>query len=284
MLVRALIVAAALAVCAAARAEVTVTEWVSEAPPLFVRSAIVEGETELGLVDTQFTLSNTHRLIADLIERGKPLAWIYVTHPHLDHFNGAALIRAAFPDATFYGQPEAIAEMAFMVETRQAGLGAAAPGGAANLPATAPDFFVPVPDETLTVDGAEVRIVDGVGDHPHSSFVWVPEAQTVVMGDIVFGETHGFMGDHRDIDGWIATVEAAKALGPEHVVIGHARPDRRYGPEVLDGQIGWLQDLKAALAAGDDAESVAAAMTAKYPAWDNAFIFEFSYGVERFPR
>ena len=163
--------------------QLQVTEYVLETGPLFVRSAIIEGPTEIGLVDTQFTKSNAHRLVADLIEKGKELKWVYITHPHLDHFNGAGIIHQAFPAAIFYGQPEALDELPFMVETRQASLGAAAPGGIANLPAQAPVFVEPIPSKTLTINSRLVEVVPGVGDHPKSSFVWVEDAQTVIMGD-----------------------------------------------------------------------------------------------------
>ena len=148
-----------------------VTEWASKSGPLLVRSGIIEGPTEIGLVDTQFSNANTHRLIANLIETGKPLRWVYVTHPHVDHFNGATLLRAAFPNAKFYAQLTAIPLFAPMVAERQAGLGAAAPGGLPNVTAPVLDFFEPVPADGLAIDGRGVEIIRGVGDHPDSSVV-----------------------------------------------------------------------------------------------------------------
>jgi glyoxylase-like metal-dependent hydrolase (beta-lactamase superfamily II) len=260
-----------------------VTEWVSENCPLHVRSAIIEGATELALVDAQFTKSNALRLAADLLELGKPLRWVYLTHPHLDHFNGAALIRHVFPQAKFYAQPEAIGVLPFMVRTRQASLGAAAPGGAANLPAEPPGFFQPAGDVALTVDGHPVEILTGPGDHPLSSVVWVPEAGTVVTGDVVFSRTHAFTGDHRDIAGWLALVRRIRQLNPRRVIAGHAPLGARLDAAVLDEQLAWLEDFQAAIAREDAAGPVKAAMLAKYPGYANDFIFEFSYGVQRMP-
>ncbi|MEO0988003.1 MAG: MBL fold metallo-hydrolase [Cyanobacteria bacterium J06639_14] len=139
-----------------------------------------------------------------------------------------------------------------------------------------------IPSEILAIDDRPVQIVAGVGDHPKSSFVWVEDAKTVIMGDIAFGDTHAFIGDHRDFEGWITTLDAAKALDPKTVIVGHAEPAARYGAEALDAQIAWIEDLQSAIAQEDSPEAVEVAMIAKYPNYANDFIFQFSYGVERF--
>ncbi|MEM7238657.1 MAG: MBL fold metallo-hydrolase [Pseudomonadota bacterium] len=253
----------------------------SEAGPLLVRSGILEGPASLGLVDTQFTLSNTMRLIADLKERGKPLSWVYVTHPHLDHFNGAELIRAAFPEARFYAQPEAIPFFAPMVRTRQASLGAAAPGGRQNLPAESPGFFEPLPEGGLVLGDSPLDVLSGPGDHPTSSVVWDADSRTAITGDVVFSETHAFTGDHDDFDGWIELVERVQALDPSRVIVGHAGPAVRRGDRVLAEQIDWLKSYRDARAENADVAHIKSVMTARYPGYANDFIFEFSASVER---
>jgi glyoxylase-like metal-dependent hydrolase (beta-lactamase superfamily II) len=258
-----------------------VTEWVSKSDPLLVRSGIIEGPTEIGLVDTQFTNANVHRLIADLIETGKPLRWVYVTHPYVDHFNGATLLRAAFPRAKFYAQPTAIPLFAPMVAERQAGLGAAAPSGTPNVTAPVPDFFETVPASGLAVDGQKIEIIRGYGDHPDSSVVWVPSARTVITGDVVFSHTHAFTGDHNDIAAWIALVQEIKALKPDRVVVGHGPVDARRDASVLDEQIHWLEDYRTARAKDPSPEAIKQVMTAKYPGYANDFIFAFSEKVRK---
>lgn len=260
-------------------APLQVTEFVSDKGPLFARSGIIEGKQEIGLVDTQFTKSNTLRLIADVLEKGKPLKWVYITHPHLDHFNGAALIRYVFPDAKFYAQPGAIKQFKYMVDTRQATLGASAPGGAANLPTQPPDFFEPMRGSTLSVDGETVEILTGFGDHPDSSVVWVPSAKTVITGDVVFSKTHAFTGDHRNIQGWIDFLKQIQSLNPETVVVGHGAPAARHDASVIADQIQWLEDFQTAVQEDDSLDHVKQVMLKKYPDDANAFIFDFSYDV-----
>lgn len=64
-----------------------------------VCSTLIMGEKEAILVDAQFTLSNAHRLVAELMESGRKLSKIFITHLHPDHFLGLEVIKAVWPDA-----------------------------------------------------------------------------------------------------------------------------------------------------------------------------------------
>jgi hypothetical protein len=58
-----------------------------------VASVIVMGKTEAVLIDAQWTLSAVHRLIAEILETGKKLRSVYLTHAHPDHYFGAGFFR-----------------------------------------------------------------------------------------------------------------------------------------------------------------------------------------------
>src|SRR4030043_375866 len=68
-----------------------------------VASVIVMGKTDAALIDAQWTLSNAHRVIAEIAETGKQLKTIYVTHAHPDHYFGLGIIAEAFPSAEVMG-------------------------------------------------------------------------------------------------------------------------------------------------------------------------------------
>jgi len=70
-----------------------------------VASVIVMGKTDAVLIDAQWTLSNAHRVIAEILETGKNLATIYVTHAHPDHYFGLGPIADAFPRARVTALP-----------------------------------------------------------------------------------------------------------------------------------------------------------------------------------
>src|SRR5207244_923942 len=62
-----------------------------------VNSTMISGEKDMLLIDPQFSLSEAHRLAAEILESKKNLAVIYVTHPHSDHFFGFSVLKQAFP-------------------------------------------------------------------------------------------------------------------------------------------------------------------------------------------
>jgi NAD(P)-dependent dehydrogenase (short-subunit alcohol dehydrogenase family) len=70
-----------------------------------VASVIVTGKTDAVLIDAQWTLSNAHRVIAEILETGKYLKTIYITHAHPDHYFGLGTIAEAFPEARLVALP-----------------------------------------------------------------------------------------------------------------------------------------------------------------------------------
>src|SRR5580658_3805604 len=86
-------------------------------PPdaFFVNSFIIEGESSLILVDTQFVLSEARSVANRIAALEKPLAAVLITHPHPDHYNGIASILERYPGTRVYataGTIEGIRETA----------------------------------------------------------------------------------------------------------------------------------------------------------------------------
>ena len=60
-----------------------------------VNSTMIIGERDILLIDPQFSLSEAHKLAAEILESKKRLATIYCTHPHPDHLFGLAVLKIA---------------------------------------------------------------------------------------------------------------------------------------------------------------------------------------------
>lgn len=60
------------------------------------------------LIDPLFSLSEAHRLAAEILESKKNLAVIYVTHFHPDHLFGLAVLKQAFPQAKILALPATV--------------------------------------------------------------------------------------------------------------------------------------------------------------------------------
>src|SRR4029079_7127353 len=73
-----------------------------------VNSTMISGEKDMLVIDPQFSLSEAHRLAAEILESKKNLVTIYVTHPHPDHLFGLAVLHQAFPSARIVALPATV--------------------------------------------------------------------------------------------------------------------------------------------------------------------------------
>src|SRR4051812_14491810 len=74
-----------------------------------VNSTLICGEKDMIVIDPQFSLSEAHKLAAEILESKKNLTTIYITHPHPDHLFGLAVLHQAFPQAKILALPATVA-------------------------------------------------------------------------------------------------------------------------------------------------------------------------------
>jgi glyoxylase-like metal-dependent hydrolase (beta-lactamase superfamily II) len=75
---------------------------------------------------------------------------------------------------------------------------------------------------TLELGGLNIEIVHpGAAHTPGDSFVWIPDRDVVFTGDIVYVERILGVGDQSSIADWPAAFKAVEATGAAHVVPGH---------------------------------------------------------------
>ena len=68
-------------------------------------ATLVTGENEALLVDAAFTRADGHRLAAEILDSGKTLTTVFVSHADPDFYFGAEVVADAFPEATFVATP-----------------------------------------------------------------------------------------------------------------------------------------------------------------------------------
>jgi glyoxylase-like metal-dependent hydrolase (beta-lactamase superfamily II) len=60
------------------------------------------------LVDAGFTRADSHRLVAAILDSGKTLTTVFISHGDPDFYFGAEVVADAFPTATFLATPHTI--------------------------------------------------------------------------------------------------------------------------------------------------------------------------------
>src|ERR1043166_5257704 len=188
-----------------------------------VNSTMVMGEKEMIVIDPQFSLSEAHKLAAEILESKKTLTTIYSTHAHPDHLFGVAVLKQAFPDAKYVALPAVVAAAKTGWPARQK-FWVATYGN--NIPGPEPVLAEALTTPQLTLEGETFPSTGGVqgADGPGNSFVWIPSLKAVVTGDIVFD--HAYMPVPRDMarENWRKTIDQILALKPEIIVPGHEGP------------------------------------------------------------
>jgi glyoxylase-like metal-dependent hydrolase (beta-lactamase superfamily II) len=226
---------AGLALLAALASPAVAQDAVAPAPPLrvevlrtsagslHVNSALIMGEREAVLVDPPFTLADAHRVAGMVLDSGRTLTHVFVTHDHPDHFFAMQVLTEAFPNARVVAHPTVVADiwrsLPFKVVRWLPGLGANGPAYP-----TAPQALA---GDTIMLEGHELRVLGPMqGDHAHSTALWVPDIRALLPGDLVFNEVHLWLGEHdaAAVTAWREAVAQLSELEPAIVVAGHARP------------------------------------------------------------
>ncbi len=244
---------------------------------LGVNSAIIYGEKEAVLVDAQFTLSNAHRLVAEILETGRELTTIYITHEHPDHFLGLPVVKQAFPDAKVVSIKESADDVNASFEFKLNYWGNKVLGSNG---AKTSVFVETLKQPLIMLEGRRLEILGPFqGDGPNSSVVWVPSIKTLIASDLIYDHAHAWMSAAKTPalrQAWLDALDILEALQPEIVVPGHAPSDQYLSPASINYTRQYIKTFIAKLNETNDSAELMAEMRRIYP--DVAMQFSIEYG------
>jgi len=189
-----------------------------------VASVIVTGKTDAVLIDAQWTLSNAHRLIAEILETGKQLKTIYITHAHPDHYFGLGTVAEAFPQARILALPS-VARTINRQFFGKLDHWEKVIGPANVCRKTAP--IEPLAENFFTLEGERIEVLpDVIGDMVYNSVVWIPSIKTLFGSDVLFNQAHPFTCEVTPEERlqWIRDIEKLEKLGAQVIIPGHQKP------------------------------------------------------------
>jgi glyoxylase-like metal-dependent hydrolase (beta-lactamase superfamily II) len=207
----------------------------------FVNSFIIEGETSLVLVDTQFLLSEATALVRKIVALNKPLGAVFITHPHPDHYNGLATILAAFPGTRVHATEATIAGIRETAEPKRAYW---TPIVGADYPQAFAFPNVLVADgQRPNIDGIEFQIVDfGPAECSDNTMIVLPQIDAVIISDLVYNRVHPWIAEGRSLQWLKALVKAdAEFGGAATFYPGHGTAD---SATVIRDQASYIRTVR----------------------------------------
>ncbi|MGE5542400.1 MAG: MBL fold metallo-hydrolase [Bacillota bacterium] len=230
-----------------------------------VASVIVMGRHDAALIDSQWTLSNAHRVVAEILETGKRLKTIYVTHAHPDHYFGLGPVADAFPTARVVALPgvcRVINRQFFgkMEHWEQV-------IGPVNVPRK-PVPIEPLDENYFELEGHRIEIIPSVmGDMKYNTVVWIPSTRTLYGSDVLFNQAHPFTCEvtAEERRQWIADLDRLEEMNPEVVIPGHQKPGMPFDTSSIDFTRDYLLATDEQLAKTNDVAGFYYAMVQLFP-------------------
>ena len=174
---------------------------------------LIYGERDAVLVDTFLSNQHSKELLDWVVESGKNLTTIYITHAHGDHFFGLKLLLDRFPNARAFATASSIAAI-----RKQMNPDFVNSFWEPRFPGQVPSQLVApkiLEGDALYLEGEELRVVElGHTDTAHSTALYVPSIGLVVSGEAVYNNTHLYLAecDGKARDEWLRALDKIEAL------------------------------------------------------------------------
>lgn len=229
-----------------------------------VASVLITGEKDAVLIDAQFTKSDAHRVVADILESGKRLTTIYVSHGDPDYYFGLEVFKQTFPEAIVYATEHTINHIK---KTYQKKLDTWGPKLGAN---GTKNVVLPqvLQGNTIDLEGNTLEIKGLDGASPERSYVWIPALKAIVGGVNIYDGLHLWIADAGTKEkrtAWLAILNEMEELAPEIVVSAHALTNDNLTIKAITYSKEYLHAFEEEAAKTTESAPLITAMQKRYP-------------------
>ncbi|MET3988294.1 MBL fold metallo-hydrolase [Streptomyces sp. PvR034] len=238
-------------------------------------ATLVTGESDALLVDAGFTRADGHRLAAAVLDSGKTLSTVFISHADPDYYFGAEVIADAFPQAEFVATPQVIEHIAASYEGKLKAweaLGANLPTRLVAIKALSGD---------LTLEGHRFELRGGGPVLTDRHYLWQAEHRAILGGVLLFQQEHVWVADTAtpaSRSAWIGLLDEMAALDPQLVVPGHRLPGTAADASAITATRAYLVAFEEELANAADGAALTEALVERYP--DNGMLIAAQIGAK----
>ncbi len=270
-----LLAASSLALATAAHAAALKVDVYTGSPAGFqVTSTLIQGEKDAILVDAQFTVADAHRLTAMIVESGKSLKQVFITHAHPDHFFGLEVVLKQFPKAEVIARPEVVAEIKKISPGKMAYWKPLYGNNLASKYVTPKAFK----EKALKLDGKDIQLIDlGPGESEAATVVYIPELKAIITGDLAYEGVHLWLAENRP-DQWLKNLaDVQQGRDIERVIAGHRVVNAKEQKDILAQNDTYIHNFLKVSAASKTPDEALKALTAKYPDFQLPIIADIAF-------
>jgi len=227
---------------------------------------LIYGQRDAVLVDTFLSDQQSKELVDWVVESGKNLTTIYVTHAHGDHFFGLKHLLDKFPNARAISTSSIVAAIKEQIKPEFI-RSVWEPRFPGQIPSqlVAPEVLE---EDTFYLEGEGLKVVElGHTDTSRSTGLYVPSIGLVISGDAVYNDTHLYLAecDEKAVNEWLRALDMIESLHPKAVVAGHGVLDPDSSPRHIEETRHYLRDFIASLATTSTATELYETMLSLYP-------------------
>jgi len=151
-------------------------------------STLIYGDKDAILIDASQLMSDSYRMIAEIITMRKKLTHIYVSHFHPDHHFGLKALHFAFPDAKIVALPQSVHDIVDITNDKLDMWAIDRFGDDFPYSTTIPMILR---EPRLELEGEEILFYGNFeGDSINNSIVWAPSLKLVCATDVAFHDCH----------------------------------------------------------------------------------------------
>jgi glyoxylase-like metal-dependent hydrolase (beta-lactamase superfamily II) len=233
-------------------------------------ATLIYGEHDAVLIDCFLTIDQSKQLIDFINASGKNLTYIYITHPHGDHFFGLKLVLEHFPGAKAITAASSAADMVAHIDPE-----AVSSFWRSRFPGQIADELI-APDalegDSVELEGHQLQIIEaGFTDTHNSTSIWVPSIRLIVAGDVVYNGIHAHLTETTSATRkeWVKALDRLALLKPDYVVAGHKKPGEFDHPEDIEVTKQYLLGFEKLTEETTSAADLYLKMFGKYPNYAN---------------
>lgn len=246
-----------------------------------VNSFLLEGTDSVVAIDAQFLVSSATALRARLDAIGKPLAALILTHPHPDHYNGAATLLAGLGEVPVFATRATEVGMRATAEAKRAYW---TPSYGEDYPQS---FVYPnrILDnrETITIGDIVLAIDDiGAGEASNIVVIHAPETRELFASDLIYSACHPWLAEERS-DLWLAQLDLVKARYGNAAIL-HAGHGVTKDLSLVDAQKAYIcafvsaveAQLRGGVLRNESKTIVRKTMTEQFPGYPLDFLIDLN--------